>query len=228
VRARSLAARVVACRRCPRLRAHCRAVAAAWRARRPGAAFWGRPVPGLRSARPRLLVVGLAPGALGANRTGRVFTGDASGAWLFRAMHASGFCDRPVSRARGDGLRLLDAAVTGAARCAPPDNRPRAAELDACRPFLVEEVRAFRALRAVVALGRIAFDQLRRAWVEAGRAPFPRAAFRHGGAWTAPGPVTLLASYHPSRRNTQTGLLSRRAFHAVFRRTRWILDKGAR
>jgi len=222
----SLTARIVACRRCPRLIRHCRRVARVKRRAYADWDYWGRPVPPFGVARPRLLVVGLAPGAHGANRTGRIFTGDASGDWLYRGLHDAGFANQPTSAHRRDGLKLRDTRVTCAARCAPPDNRPTVRELARCRPFLVEELRGARRLEVVVALGRIALDAVVRAWPEAGRAPFPRRpAFRHGAEYRDADGVTLLVSYHPSRQNTQTGRLTRPMFDRVFRRARKILSR---
>jgi uracil-DNA glycosylase family 4 len=187
--------------------------------------YWGRPVPPFGAADPRLLVVGLAPGAHGANRTGRVFTGDSSGDWLYRALHRAGFANRPESTRRGDGLALAETAVTCVVRCAPPRNRPAREELLACRPWLVEEIRRYGRLRAVVALGRVAFEGVLRAFEEAGREPFaPRTPFRHG-ARLASGEVALLLSYHPSRQNTQTGRLTRAMLDGVFARARRILGR---
>lgn len=222
---RSLAERIVACRRCPRLLAHCRKVAREKRRAYLDWEYWGKPVPHFGVAQPRLLVVGLAPGAHGSNRTGRMFTGDASGDWLYPAMHAAGFATQPTSVRRGDGLRLIDARVTAAARCAPPDHKPTPGELLNCRPYLVEELRECRKLRVVVALGRIAMDAVLRAWAEAARPPFsPRPLFLHGGETVAGDGVTLLVGYHPSRQNTQTGKLTRAMLHGVFRRARMILS----
>ncbi len=221
---KSLAERIIACRRCPRLVEHCRKVAREKRRAYLDWEYWGKPVPHFGVAQPRLLVVGLAPGAHGSNRTGRMFTGDASGDWLYPAMHAAGFASQPTSVRRGDGLRLIDARVTAAARCAPPDNKPTREELANCRPYLVEELRDCRKLRVVVALGRIAMDAVVKAWAEAGRTPFsPKPLFLHGGEAVS-GEVTLLVSYHPSRQNTQTGKLTRRMLHGVFHRARMILS----
>jgi uracil-DNA glycosylase family 4 len=221
---RSLAARIVACRKCPRLRDHCRKVAREKRRAYLDWRYWGKPVPPFGAARPRLLVVGLAPGAHGANRTGRIFTGDSSGDWLYRAMHAAGFANQPTSTDRGDGLRLVEARVTCAVRCAPPGNRPAPGEIANCLPYMAEELRACRDLRVVIALGRIALDATVRAWAVAGRPPFsPRPLFRHGGEAVAPDGTTLLVSYHPSRQNTQTGKLTRGMFDRVFGRARKIL-----
>ncbi len=226
----TLAERIVGCRRCPRLRAHCEEVARAKRRAYRDQDYWGLPVPGFGAAGrgaadPRLWVVGLAPGAHGANRTGRVFTGDPSGDWLFRALFETGFANQPDSLSRDDGLELVDAAIACVVRCAPPQNRPRPAELTNCRTFLVEEIRAFRRLRVIVALGRIATDSLRRAWCEAGRRPFPRARFGHGVEVIEPEHgVVLVTGYHPSQQNTRTGRLTRDAFHRCFRRAREIAD----
>jgi uracil-DNA glycosylase family 4 len=222
----TLAERIVACRRCPRLIAHARRIAREKRRAYRDQTYWGRPVPPLGSRSPRLLVVGLAPGAHGANRTGRVFTGDSSGEWLFRALHAAGFANRPESIGPRDGLLLREAAVTCAVRCAPPGNRPRPEEREACLPFLVEELSVHRRLRVILALGRFAFDAVLRA---ARSADFPewrpKPAFGHGTEWTrSDGRIVLLGSYHPSRQNTQTGRLSRAMFQGPVDRAREILD----
>lgn len=228
VASRPLAERIVACRRCPRLVQHCREVARTKRRAYRAETYWGRPVPPFGTSNPRLLVVGLAPGAHGANRTGRVFTGDDSGRWLWRELHAAGFANRPDSERSGDGLRLLEAVVSCAVRCAPPANRPTAAERDACLPYLVEELRAYRKLAVVIALGRFAFEALRRAWPETGRAGWARApSFAHGReSATADGRIRLICSYHPSRQNTQTGRLTRAMFRRPFVRARRILEEG--
>ncbi|MHC4164592.1 MAG: uracil-DNA glycosylase [Planctomycetota bacterium] len=217
------AERIIACRRCPRLRAHCREIARVKRRAFREETYWGKPVPSFGVRSPRLLVVGLAPGAHGANRTGRIFTGDASGDWLYRALFRYGFANRAESVRAGDGLRLHDTVVTCAARCAPPGNKPTRSELAACRRFLVDEIRRYRRLRVAVVLGRIAHDAFGRAWVEAGRPAFdPRPAFAHGARHEVAG-LALLCSYHPSRQNTQTGRLTRAMFHAVFRRAQRLL-----
>ncbi len=222
--AKTLADRIVACRRCPRLVAHCRKVAREKRRAYLDWEYWGKPVPPFGVEEPRLLVVGLAPGAHGSNRTGRMFTGDASGDWLYRAMHGARFANRPTAVRRGDGLKLLDARITADVRCAPPDNKPTPMELATCGPYLVEEIGGCRRLRVVVALGRVGMDAFLRAWAEAGRPPFaPKPPFLHG-AEAASGGVTLLVSYHPSRQNTQTGKLTRAMLDGVFRRARMILS----
>jgi uracil-DNA glycosylase family 4 len=223
-----LTERIVACRKCPRLIAHCREIARVRRRAYRDEEYWGRPVPSFGVTGPRLLVVGLAPGAHGANRTGRVFTGDDSGTWLYRELHAHGFASAAESRGPGDGLRLRDAAVSCAVRCAPPANKPTAAERDACLPFLVEELAARRSPRVVIALGRFAFDALLRAWPEAGLPDWDvRPAFGHAREFHAGhGRHALICSYHPSRQNTQTGRLTRAMFRRPFARARRILESG--
>lgn len=220
--------RVVACRLCARLVAHREAVASAKRRQFQDWTYWGRPVPGFGDPRARLLVLGLAPAAHGGNRTGRVFTGDRSGDWLYEALHRSGFANQASSTHRGDGLRLRDCYVTAAVRCAPPGNKPTAAEFDACRPYLVTELRLLSRLRAVVVLGRIAFDSYLKAARELGHPRLsPAPTFRHGAAIPLPWGPVLLCSYHPSQQNTFTGRLTRRMFHAVFRDARRLLERGS-
>jgi uracil-DNA glycosylase family 4 len=208
---------VVVCERCPRLRAHCRRVAREKRAAYRDDTYWGRPVPSFGARDPRILVVGLAPGAHGANRTGRLFTGDGSGDFLFAALHRVGLANQPVSRSRGDGLVLLGVRISAAARCAPPGNRPARDELERCRSFLVREVRLLPRVRVIVALGGIAFDSVRAALGEIGcEWPRPRPRFAHGllvpGEGRRP---DVLASYHPSRQNTQTRRLTPGMLDAV-------------
>ena len=187
--------------------------------------YWGRPVPGFGDPNARALVIGLAPAAHGGNRTGRVFTGDRSGDMLYGALHRAGFANSPVARHRDDGLQLRDAYVTAAVRCAPPDNKPTPDEFVACRPYLHQELDWFRDLRAVVALGAIAFDAYLLACRERGlEIPRPRPRFAHASAIVLPHGVTLLAAYHPSQRNTQTGRLTTEMFDAVFAALREVLD----
>ncbi len=222
--------RIVACERCPRLRAYCALVARTKRRAYRDEEYWGRPIPSFGDDDPRLLIVGLAPAAHGANRTGRIFTGDSSGDWLFRALHDFGFANQAESIAAGDGLRLRGARVTCSARCAPPGNRPTPSELRACLPYLVEEFRLFRRVRVVIALGRIAFDAALRAGESSERLRFAaRPRFAHGAeAVGDDGSLVLLSSYHPSRQNTQTGRLTRAMFDAPFRRAREILNARGR
>jgi len=215
---------IVACRRCPRLVAHRERVAREKRRAYLDWDYWGRPVPGFGDPAARLIVVGLAPGAHGANRTGRLFTGDSSGDTLFAALHAHRFASQAQSTSRDDGLTLGDCYITAAVRCAPPDNRPEPGEFVRCLPYLVRELRLLRGARIYLALGRAAFDALLKALPEAGIAgpsarPMPR--FGHGAEVPLEDGVRrILASYHPSRQNTQTGRLTRAMFHGVFRKAR--------
>ena len=217
---------VIACTRCPRLRIHRERVAREKVRRFAGSDYWGKPVPGFGDPRARLLVLGLAPAAHGGNRTGRVFTGDRSGEWLFRSLYAAGFADRPHSEHRGDGLRLHDCYVTAAVRCAPPGNKPLREEFDACRTFLARELTLLAQVRVVVALGQLAF----RAYLDARRAlarpiPSPLPRFQHGHGVDL-GDVSLIASYHPSQQNTFTRRLTVEMLDAIFRRARDLLGQA--
>jgi uracil-DNA glycosylase family 4 len=187
-------------------------------ARFRGQRYWARPLPGWGDPRARLLVVGLAPAAHGGNRTGRIFTGDRSGEWLFRAMHRAGFANRPTSVARDDGLKLRGAYVAAVVRCAPPANRPAPAERDACIGYLERELRLLPRLRVVVALGSFAWDGALRAARTIGVAA-PRARFAHG-AEAPVGEWTVLGSYHPSQQNTFTGKLTEPMLDAIFARAK--------
>ena len=215
-----LARDVVACRRCPRLVAHRERVARVKRRQFCDQTYWGRPLPGFGDARARLLIVGLAPAAHGGNRTGRMFTGDQSGDWLMCALSRAGFANQPRSVACGDGLRLRDAYITAGLRCAPPDNKPTPLELRTCRPYLARERALLGRVCVIVALGQVAFAAVlatERSRCTALPQPLPR--FAHG-AMVQVGDVVLIASYHPSRQNTQTGRLSAAMLAAVFRRAR--------
>ncbi|HTM57647.1 MAG TPA: uracil-DNA glycosylase [Candidatus Udaeobacter sp.] len=219
----SLERRIVACELCPRLREHCTAVAREKRRAFRDQTYWGRPIPGFGDPGARLLVVGLAPAAHGANRTGRMFTGDSSGDWLYAALHVHGFANQPRSETRDDGLRLTGVWITAAARCAPPDNRPSRDELALCRTYLEEEIATLTRVRVVVTLGAIAHE----AWLRAsGWWPKPesRPPFAHGRETALPNGIVLISSYHPSRQNTQTGRLSRAAWNAIFARARERVD----
>jgi len=215
---------IVACERCPRLRAYCRRVARDKKTEFRDWTYWGKPVPGFGDPNARLLIVGLAPAAHGANRTGRMFTGDSSGSWLYQALYRHGFASRPESVSPEDGLRLTDCYVTAAARCAPPANKPSRAELERCRPYLAADVRLLRRVRVVVTLGRIAHD----GWLKAAGwwerlAPRERPPFAHGAVARLPDGTLVISSYHPSRQNTNTRKLTRAMWHAVFRRARRLL-----
>jgi uracil-DNA glycosylase len=223
----ALARTVSGCRQCPRLVDYRERVALEKRRAFREWEYWGRPLPGFGVPHARLLVIGLAPAAHGGNRTGRIFTGDRSGDWLYAALHRFGFANQPASTHRGDGLQLIEAYVTAAARCAPPQNKPTKEELDQCRPYLERELQLLERLRVVVPLGRIAFD----AYVNARRAlgqplPQPRPQFAHAACHDL-GNVTLIGSYHPSQRNTQTGFLTQVMFDRVFSEARRIVDRGS-
>jgi uracil-DNA glycosylase family 4 len=219
---------VIHCRRCPRL-VHYRETIARLKTRRfESQEYWGRPVPGFGVARARLLVVGLAPAAHGGNRTGRIFTGDRSGDWLYESLYRYGFASSPFSIARDDGLRVRKAYICAVARCAPPGNKPTLEEMDNCRSYLLREIEILRQVRVVVALGRIAFDGFLAAWRERGGViGKPRPKFSHGSEHLLPSSsVTLLGSYHPSQQNTFTGKLTRPMLHGVFRRARALIEEG--
>jgi uracil-DNA glycosylase family 4 len=219
---------IITCERCPRLRAYCRGIAETRRAAYRDETYWARPVPGFGDAAARLLIVGLAPAAHGANRTGRVFTGDgvnASGDFLMRAMHAAGFASQTVSHRTDDGLVLHDAYIAAAVRCAPPDNKPTPLEVATCLAHLDAERRALPNLRLVIVLGRIAFDAWRQLLARDGVRLDGR-HFAHGHVVPAPnaGLPPVLQSYHPSRQNTHTGRLTDRMLADVFHAARAILD----
>jgi uracil-DNA glycosylase family 4 len=186
--------------------------------------YWGRPVPGFGDGAARVIVCGLAPAAHGGNRTGRVFTGDRSGDWLYRALYRAGFANQPESRHPGDGLALAGCYVTVSVRCAPPENRPTPDEREACRPYLEEDLRLLDRARVVVCLGAFAWDAVLAALRTLGHAVSPRPRFGHG-AEAAVGPYTLLGSYHPSQQNTFTGRLTEAMLDEVFARARALADR---
>ena len=211
-----IATDVVSCERCPRLRAWCREVATVRVKRFALQEYWGRPVPGFGDPAARLFIVGLAPAAHGANRTGRIFTGDRSGDFLYAALHRAGFASQPTSISRGDGLHLDGAYVASVARCAPPDNKPLPDEVARCREYLRREWEHLTAVRAVLVLGRIAMDGFLAMLRETGRLPLrPALAFGHGVSHDIGGGVRLFCSYHPSQQNTFTGRLTAASFDAV-------------
>ena len=219
---------VVACERCPRLREHCRRIAEVKRRAYRDWDYWGRPVPSFGDPKACLLIIGLAPAAHGANRTGRMFTGDSSGDFLCEALHKTGFASQPSATRRGDGLELRDCYITAAARCAPPDNKPSREEFAACRPYLAGELELLDNVRVVVALGRLALDSYLTILLEEGsierRSAYP---FAHGALHRLPSPQPrLLCSYHPSRQNTQTGRLTRSMFLNVFRTASRLISSG--
>lgn len=220
--------RIVACTRCPRLVAHREAIARAKRKQFAHWTYWGRPLPGFGDPQARLYVLGLAPAAHGGNRTGRVFTGDRSGDWLYEALYRFGFANQAESSHRNDGLALQDCYIGASVRCAPPDNKPTTEEFEACRPYLKEELRLLPSVRVVVALGKIAFDQYLKISRESGQTlSGPAPVFKHGSIHRLTRDVTLIGSYHPSQQNTFTGRLTRRMFHAVFRQARKLLNRAS-
>jgi len=219
--------RVVACKRCPRLVRWRRTTALAKTKRFQHQTYWGKPVPGFGDPRARLLLVGLAPAAHGGNRTGRMFTGDRSGDWLYRALHKFGFANQSLSESVDDGLRLNDCYITAACRCAPPANKLLPKELSHCRPFLLQEMRLLSRVRVVIGLGKIGFDAALQSLCELEEHSLvSRPRFSHGAEYS-PGPrMTLLGSFHPSQQNTFTGRLTEPMFDSVFRRARAILRKA--
>jgi uracil-DNA glycosylase family 4 len=211
---------IVNCSRCARLRSYCTEIARTKRAAFRNEVYWGRPVPGFGDPNARVLILGLAPAAHGANRTGRVFTGDGgggSGDFLMTALHRNGFANIPTSQSIDDGLRLNDAFIAAAVRCAPPDNKPTPAEILACQAHLEAELAELPNIQVVVALGKIAFDAWWRVMAGKGFLVKPRPSFRHGVVHRVPGCPVVIGSYHPSRQNTNTGKLTPRMMAAVFR-----------
>jgi uracil-DNA glycosylase family 4 len=218
----ALEAEVVECRRCPRLVAWREEVARVKRAAHAGEEYWGRPVPGFGDPAGAVLILGLAPAAHGGNRTGRIFTGDRSGDWLFAALWRAGFANQPSSRSRADGLRLSGCYVTAAVRCAPPENRPTTEERDRCAPYLERELSLLSGVRVIVCLGGFAWDAALRARAALGVAvPRPKPRFGHG-AELAASRWPLLGCYHPSQQNTFTGRLTEAMLDQVLARARAI------
>jgi uracil-DNA glycosylase len=227
MRLEEIQARVVRCERCPRLRRYAAQIARERKRAHRDCEYWGKPVPAFGDSRARVMIVGLAPGAHGSNRTGRPFTGDASGAFLYPALYRAGFASQPEAVDRTDGLKLRDALITAAARCAPPQNKPAPQELCNCFPFLLEEFDALPRLRVLIALGGVAFGTILRLLRERGF-DFERTTFRHGAEFSATKgghTVTVIASYHPSRQNTNTGKLTAPMFDAIFTRANELLAR---
>ena len=222
---------IVSCERCPRLREYCEQVGREKRRAFRDDTYWARPVPGFGDPNARLLLIGLAPAAHGANRTGRVFTGDgvgASGDFLMAALHRAGFANITTSQHVNDGLKLTDAFIAAAVRCAPPDNKPTPEEIAQCLPHLDAEIGALPRLRVVVALGKIAFDAYLQLLKTRGVAMRPRPKFAHASVATLANGQTLIGCYHPSRQNTNTGKLTPSMMDDVFRKSRRALDRNLR
>ncbi|HEY6349868.1 MAG TPA: uracil-DNA glycosylase [Candidatus Angelobacter sp.] len=217
---------IVACTRCSRLVEYCRKIGREKRRAYMDWEYWAKPVPGFGDPEARLLILGLAPGAHGSNRTGRPFTGDGSGYFMYPVLHQAGFASQPTATHRDDGLRLKDAYITAAVRCAPPQNKPAPSEIANCATFLDREMAALKNVRVVVALGRIGFDAylnyLKRAGLLASKAGL---TFAHGAHYETPDGRILLCSYHPSLQNTNTGKLTEKMFLEVFRKAKKLLEK---
>lgn len=215
---------VVACQRCPRLIDYCRRIGLEKRRAYLEWDYWAKPVPGFGDPEARVLILGLAPGAHGSNRTGRPFTGDGSGNFMFPVLHETGFASQPNAVRREDGLTLKDAYITAVVRCAPPGNKPALEEIGNCADFLDRELRALKRIKVVVALGKIGFDgyldHLKRKGIIASRGDY---SFGHGAEYLLQSSVTVLASYHPSMQNTLTGKLTKEMFKAIFVRAKSLL-----
>ena len=216
---------VISCQRCPRLRAYCARIAKDKRAAYRDEVYWGRPVPSFGDRRARVLVLGLAPGAHGANRTGRMFTGDRSGDFLIAAMHAAGLATLPTSHHAKDGLRLRDAYITAVVRCAPPENKPTTTEISRCSAYLTAELNALTRLRVIVALGKTAFDAYWRVVAGPDVTPRPRPRFAHGFTFEADGVPALVTAYHPSQQNTNTGKLTPEMLADVLSTAQTLADR---
>ncbi len=217
---------IIACTRCPRLVAYREKIAAEKRRAYRDHEYWGKPVPGFGDINARVLVIGLAPGAHGSNRTGRPFTGDASGNFMYPVLYETGFANQPTATSREDGLELKDLYITAAARCAPPDNKPLPQELANCAEYLDREILGLKNLKVVVALGKIGFEaylnRLKRIGILASKKAY---VFAHGATYALPDGKTLLASYHPSNQNTQTGKLTRAMFLEIFKTAARLADR---
>jgi len=216
---------IIGCERCPRLRQHCRQVAEVRKKAYASWEYWGRPVPSFGDPEARVLILGLAPGAHGSNRTGRPFTGDGSGDFLYPVLHETGFASQSKSFSRDDGMKLRDLWINAAVRCAPPGNKPLPEEIANCAGYLDDEILLLRRLRVIVCLGKIAFDAFTSHLVRTGeltrRTGF---VFAHGAEYVLPSGKRLLASYHPSLQNTNTGVLTREMLTAIFARAKQISE----
>jgi uracil-DNA glycosylase family 4 len=224
-----LNSRIVNCYRCPRLVAWRESVAQNPPRRFAGEKYWARPIPGFGDANARLLIIGLAPAAHGGNRTGRVFTGDRSGDWMFRALHKAGFANQPTSTHRDDGLKLKNCYISATCRCAPPDNKPLPEEIENCREYLLREMRLLPNVRVLLGLGKIGFDaafnaarHLNYTGNNASKTPRPR--FSHGVEIALSKNLVLMGTYHPSQQNTFTGKLTEPMFDAIFTRIKYLVD----
>ncbi len=220
--------RIIRCRLCPRLVPYRERIGREKKREFRDWEYWAKPIPSLGEPQARLLVIGLAPAAHGANRTGRMFTGDSSGRWLFRALHKAGFTNQPSWQRRDDGLKLLNSYITAVCHCAPPDNKPSPKEIENCGDYLDEELKHLTNVRVVIALGKIAFDNYLKALRRLGVVlPKPLPRFAHNSVHRFAGKLpTLVASYHPSRQNTNTGKLTEPMFDAVFARARRLLNSA--
>jgi uracil-DNA glycosylase len=215
--------RIISCTRCPRLREYTASVALTKRRAYLDHEYWGRPVPSFGDARARVLIVGLAPGAHGSNRTGRPFTGDGSGDFLYPVLYETGFASQPFAIGRDDGMKLRGVLITSVVRCAPPDNKPLPQEIANCAPYLDEEIAALKNLRVIVCLGKIGFDGVVQHLIRTGEiARRGDLHFAHGAEYKLPSGHFLLATYHPSLQNTNTGKLTKAMFYAIFRRARLL------
>lgn len=216
------------CHRCPRLRTYCREIARAKKPEFRDWTYWGKPVPGFGDPHAQLLIVGLAPAAHGANRTGRMFTGDSSGEWLYDALFRYGFANQPRSVSRDDGLTLTDCFITAAARCAPPGNKPTLAEMETCETWMAQELALLGEVRVVLVLGRIAWER----WLKTSGwwgqlSPDQRPPFGHGREHRFQNGMILLSSFHPSRQNTNTGRLTRDMWYGIFERAAVLVRESA-
>ncbi|MDZ7344583.1 MAG: uracil-DNA glycosylase [candidate division KSB1 bacterium] len=223
----TLQKQIIACRQCPRLVAWREQIAREKTKRFANEEYWGKPIPSFGDPNARLLIVGLAPAAHGGNRTGRMFTGDRSGDWLFRALYKAGFANQPNSVHRHDGLKLTDCYITATLRCAPPQNKPTPEEIANCRPYLLKEIALLKNVRVILGLGKVGFDNAFSAFSELHVLNFsPRPKFAHGAEYTLNANLTLIGTFHPSQQNTFTGKLTEAMFDRIFRRVKRLLSKN--